>query len=70
MDGREHDPTPADLLMEVMEDFGETEPVDVLVVYTNENEELVMKSNCRRTTLVGLLECAKNAALNFSGEES
>lgn len=47
-----------DVLMRAMEDFGRSEGVSVIVVYTNANDDIVAVTNCKRAEAVGLLVLA------------
>lgn len=55
--------TGTELLIEILERFGESEPTSVLVVWGNENDDICMKSNCLSTATIGLAEYAKHNAL-------
>ena len=45
--------------MEIFDDFSKSEPESVVVVYTNENRDLVVKTNQGRLMIIGMLEAAK-----------
>lgn len=55
----ERQKTASQLLIEVMEGFGESEPRGILVLYTNEAGELNITANVGRSESIGLLEIAK-----------
>jgi len=52
--------TPSEVLMKCLEDFGQDEPEEVVVVYRTSGGELVWASNAlSHTHFMGLLEMAK-----------
>lgn len=60
-------------LMEVLEDFGDSEPKECIVVYTNSNGELCWSSTTDSVVIkIGLLEAAKLtiAARNSQGSNT
>jgi hypothetical protein len=54
----------SEILVEAMEEFGRCEPRKVVITWTNENDDVVLKTNARRAECVGLLEIAHKMALN------
>lgn len=58
-----------DTLVRVMEQFSGSEAVSVIVIWTDENDEIWMDKNCYDTQAVGLLEFAKHSLLNPADEE-
>jgi hypothetical protein len=53
-----------DMLMKILERFGEHgEPLAVLVVYTDVNGDVWMKTNCVHTHAIGLADYAKHNVL-------
>jgi hypothetical protein len=57
--------TPTGTLMRCLEDFGESEPARVLVIYTNEAGDLCYSSSgpFSYTHIIGMLECVKAQVL-------
>ena len=56
--------TGTEMLINVMEKFGQHgEPEAVLVVWTDTNGDVCIKSNCGHTHTVGMAEYAKHFAL-------
>jgi hypothetical protein len=56
--------TASEALIHVMEDFGESEPKDVLVIYTNQAGDLCWSSSTDSQTIkFGLLEMCKQSMI-------
>lgn len=55
--------TASEFLMGVIEQFGNAEGMDILVVYTDEKKVIHAISNCPAVTGIGLAEFARHAAL-------
>jgi hypothetical protein len=55
--------TGTEVLVRAMEDFGVSEPRAVVVLYTNEDDDVVCHTNVKRVEAVGLLEVAKDLVL-------
>jgi len=60
--------TPTDLMMETLAEFGEQgdsmEPSSLIVIYTRPNNSLAVRSyGANLASMIGILEMAKNAAL-------
>jgi hypothetical protein len=60
--------TPSQVLMDAMSLFSESEPVSLVVIFTNRDGELIIKSEETRTLALGLLEAAKHLVLNGSSD--
>lgn len=45
--------------MKVLEDFGESEPLSIVVIYNNKDGDLCWSRNCAISNMVGMIECAK-----------
>ena len=59
--------TPSQMLMECMEEFSKIEPVDAIIVWTDEEGDMVWRSTTNQLSKrVGLLECAKNYILEMA----
>lgn len=56
-------PTCTELLIKALEDFGTAEPTSVVILYTNQEGELIMMRNATHTQLIGLCEYGKQAGL-------
>lgn len=57
--------TPTELLMNCLEDFGESEPIHAIVIYTNSAGDLCWQSTSNQlSNRVGMLECAKHYMLD------
>jgi hypothetical protein len=54
--------------MDAMSLFSESEPVSLMVIFTNRDGALIIKSEETRTLALGLLEAAKHLVLNGSSE--
>lgn len=62
-------PSGTQLLIEVMEEFGDCEPKHIVVVWTDQDGNLHTDANCGHTQLVGLMEYAKYESLrHLAGE--
>lgn len=61
--------SPSELLMKALEDFGESEPTSLMLIYTNQADECVIMSSERRTACLGLIEAAKHMILFCEGGE-
>ena len=63
--------TASELLMEVLEDFSKCEGRNVLIVYTQEDGTVGVKTNASSTHTAGLAEYAKSCAMRelFAHEE-
>jgi hypothetical protein len=56
--------TGTEMLIDVMSKFGEHgEPIAVMVVWTDENGDICIKTNCVHSHTVGMAEYAKHFAL-------
>lgn len=55
--------TASDLLMKMLERFGESEPIDCVVIYTSENKEVLAESNCPAISVLGMAEFIKEGTL-------
>jgi hypothetical protein len=51
--------SPTEYLVEAMEDFSRSEPREFILVWSNEENEIVVRSNTGTTGCLGLLEFAK-----------
>ena len=57
--------SPSQVLIGTLEDFGQSEPTHILVIYINENGFLTYRSNIDSVTLrVGMCETAKSFFLS------
>ena len=54
----------SDWLIDVFSEFSRGEPTAIAVIFTDENGDLVIKTQERRIVVIGLLEAAKNLILN------
>lgn len=53
--------SPSELLVECLDDFANSESRDILIIFTNENDETVLKTNGLRTpTVLGLLDIGRD----------
>lgn len=50
--------------METLEEFGSSEGSEVVIIFTNQDRDVVLKTNCRRPTALGLLDIGHAMALN------
>lgn len=51
--------TGSEVLINTLEDFGQIEPTEVIVIYTNANGDLVYRSNIEGTSMkIGMLTMA------------
>ena len=52
------------IVLETMEEFSRSEPRQIVILFTNEDDQLVIKTNTSRAGAVGMLECAKRMVLD------
>jgi hypothetical protein len=52
--------SPTEYLVEAMEDFNRSEPQEFILVWANEENEVVVRSNTGTLGCLGLLEFAKH----------
>jgi len=57
-----------EILMSAMEDFGGSEPRAIIVIFSNEDEDIIIRSNMRRAEAVGFCEIAKDMILKQGGD--
>lgn len=55
--------TASELLMSVLDDFSKVEGKQIVIIYTNEDETVTLKTNTTNTHVVGMCEYAKAAAM-------
>jgi hypothetical protein len=61
--------SPSETMMHCMEEFSKSEPVDVMIVWTDESGDLCWSSSSSHlSTRIGMLECAKQYILDKSKE--
>jgi len=61
--------TATEIMVKAMEDFNESEPETLMVLYTIEDGAVVCHSNARRVEAIGLLEVARDMVMrNHEGE--
>ena len=63
------DRSASQVLMDALSDFTSSEGQSVILVYTNDQEDVVVKSNCRRPEAIGLIEIAKHMIMNSHEHE-
>lgn len=56
-------PSCTDILIKALEDFGIAEPASLVLLYTNNEGEIVLTRNASHTQAIGLCEYGKQAAL-------
>ena len=56
--------TPTKVLLDCLEDFGRSEPLEVVVCWINEAGDLMVTGNVKRVHAVGLLRCAERHVLD------
>ena len=54
------DITATEIMVKAMEDFGQSEPNVLMVLYTTESGGVVCHSNAKRIEAIGLLEVTKD----------
>lgn len=59
--------TASDLLMDVLQEFGETEGINAVILYTTEDKKVCVRSNCGAVTALGMAEWARVAMLGKIG---
>lgn len=59
----------SELLIEVLEKFGSSEPQRIVVVYCNEDNQIWLCTNAKKAEVIGLLEIAKDVAINSGKKE-
>lgn len=47
------------ILIEALEEFGEIEPKTLVLIYINEDGELILKRNANHTQLIGMCDAGK-----------
>ena len=62
--------TGTDVLIKAMEEFGNSEPTAVMVVFSSQNGDMDILSNCSQLTTIGLAEYAKDRCLRQLGARS
>ena len=63
--------SPTELLIEALERFGSAEPIDCIIVYTDEQGQIQWRSNTRHHVVqIGMLELCKSCILNTFNNES
>ena len=55
--------TASELCMEALDDFSQSEPIALLIIFTNEAGQIAVKSTCSASHAIGLAEYAKAEAL-------
>ena len=59
--------SPTQMLMDCMDEFSKVEPVDAIIVWTDEEGDLVWRATTNQLSKkVGLLECAKTYILEMA----
>ena len=62
--------TPSQLLMDVMEEFGKIEPIEVFVIWTDEAGDLCWRGTSQKLSeKVGMLECVKTYIMDSAKKE-
>jgi hypothetical protein len=56
--------TASETMIEVMSRFQKAEPLDVLIVWTDEEGGVSVKSNCTHTRTIGMAKYAEALAMN------
>lgn len=65
----EHEATATEVVMKTMEDFAESEAKSIMILYTNEDDDVICQSNMRRVEALGMLELAKFMILRRKEDE-
>ena len=60
--------TPSEMVIECLDDFSASEPKDLIIVFSNDEGELIWATNLSETRAIGLLECAKHWILKQNEE--
>lgn len=55
--------TPTELLMKCAQDFSACEPKEIVIIYTNEEDDIVVEAHISRTHALGIIEAAKQIVL-------
>jgi len=65
--GLDKNMTASDMLMESLQDFGEAEGIDAVILYTTDDKKVCIRSNCGAVTALGMAEWARNVMLDQIG---
>lgn len=58
----------SEFLMETMEQFSDAEGLDIVVIHTDANKTVHVRSNCAAVTAVGMAEVARHLMMKAIAE--